>query len=401
MKQLIVGAGLMLAALSAEAEGHLKAVLQQADSGHPTKLTLTLTNDGDGPVSFEKQNTPIDLLDGVHTANDQFDVEAMGTAEPAPARFQGYFVHYSGHPVENFITLQPGQMKVATYDLVPDYDLSPKTTYQVTFRMRVGQGPVDDQDNVIPNDLHLPVEQAVVSNTLLVTTPDEKAMHTAMARIQASPADFPPVTDPKRLGQLSDAVSYGRSWMANPAWVNYEEGLPPHGKDTAVSIHSAAYKQWFGTYNNNDHYDKVITGTLHAIADRLDQSPEGTALHKITFIDGCSSSTGATAVAVAHTGSVKASGVYEIAICERFWKLDPKPTKGKVGDSMAGTMVHEVSHFFDLPTDPLGWSNPTYDWAGYAYSRSACHKLVTDSRAKAVASASNFEYFIEDVQEFF
>jgi hypothetical protein len=190
MKQFIVGSMLTVGTLSVQAEGHLKAILQQADSGHPSKLILTLTNDGDGPVSFEKQYTPIDLLDGVHTANDQFDVEVSGTSRPSPARFQGYFVHYSGHPLSNFITLQPGQSKVATYDLLPDYDLAPKTTYKVTFRMRVGQMPVDDQDNIIPNDLHVPAEQDIVSNTVLVTTPDEQTMRAVTEHVTLNAFEY-------------------------------------------------------------------------------------------------------------------------------------------------------------------------------------------------------------------
>jgi len=81
--------------------------------------------------------------------------------------------------------------------------------------------------------------------------------------------------------------------------------------------------------------------------------------------------------------------------------LAPKPVKGSLADSQAQTVVHEVSHFADLPTDALGWSSKAEDWDGYAYSRPSCRQLVFDDRTKAVSSSSNFEYFIRDVMEYF
>jgi hypothetical protein len=83
---------------------------------------------------------------------------------------------------------------------------------------------------------------------------------------------YPPVTDAQKLAALDEAVLYGYSYMANPASVHYENGLPPFGDANATgSINSAQYKAWFGTFNNNDANDRLVTGTLDAIASRLNQ----------------------------------------------------------------------------------------------------------------------------------
>jgi hypothetical protein len=151
----------------------------------------------------------------------------------------------------------------------------------------------------------------------------------------------------------------------------------------------------------NDENDRLVTGTLRAIANRLNQGLHGTAIHKIKWVENCGVGTPSSTVAIAHTASVQQEGVYEIVICDGFWTLAPKPAKRSFADSQAQTVVHEVSHFADLPSDVLGWSNKAEDWEHYAYSRPACRQLVTDNRTKAVSSSSNFEYFIRDVMPYF
>ncbi|MDQ8048089.1 M35 family metallo-endopeptidase [Luteibacter sp.] len=393
MKQFIVGAGLMLAALSAEAEGHLKAVLQQADSGHPTKLTLTLTNDGDRPVAFERFTTPLQLLDGVHTSYRQFEVVEAGN-EDIEAQYRGYFVHNVGHPVESFITLQPGEAKVATYDLAVDYKLKAGVTYKVSFSMALGQGPEDDLGQALPSVLRVAAPQEVISNVLVIGIPVGTDVSGGVREARVGPQ--PAISDPHQ-SQLDDAVLYGYNYMANPAWVNYAEGLPPLDSP-GTSIHSPQYEKWFGKYANNTTEDRTVTGTLQAVAHRLSQSFSGNALHKIRWVDGCAAGTDPQTVAIAHTGAMDTDHVYEIAVCAKFWTLAARPVKGSPADSQAATIVHEISHFYDLATDTTGWTKPTYDYQGSAYNRAACQKLAVTDRAKAVRSASNYEYYISDVQ---
>lgn len=390
---LMCFAFLMGGAATAKAQGHLTASLIQADTGKPTKLTLILTNEGDSPMAFEEYTTPLVLLDDIHTSYKQFDVEAVD-APHEQAAYRGYFVHTLGHPEDKYVTFQPGESRVATYDLRPDYELEPGKSYKVTFRMTVGQAPEDRQGLAIPTKLRIPPRLEVVSNTIVVTASTVEGKAEGKASTKA-------ITDPAKLDKLDYATYYGYSWMANSAWVEYSHGLPPFPDPDAVSIHSPAYKKWFGTYADGDENDKKVTGTLRAIAHRLNQGIHGTPSHKIRWVEDCPPGSDDT-VAIAHTGSVKESGVYEIAICPAFWSLPAKPTESnRTADTQAAVMVHEISHFADLPSDQLGWTGLTFDWTGYAYSRSACERLVHDDRAKAVMSASNFEYFIQDVQKSF
>lgn len=403
MLKFLAWTGLVFGTISAtHAEGRLQATLVQSDSAHPTRLVFTLANIGDKPVAFERFNTPLQLLNGVHTSLVQFDVQDDSTPDHVQADYRGYSVHTIGHPVENFMTLNPGQTESATYDLDPDFELVPGKTYAVTFRMMVGLGPVDGRGVELPSNLRIPRRQEIRSNTVMVSVPKTPSAAVMQGRPAVAAVTNPVVSDPKKLDALDKAVRYGYLYMANPAWVHYDNGRPPFGDANAKgSVHSDQYKAWFGTYNNNDANDKLVTGTLSAIADRLNQGLHGTAIHKLKFVEACPSGTPASTQAIAHDGSVKAEGVYEIVLCDSFWAAPAKPAAGDLDNSQPQTLVHEVSHFADLPTDALGWTNKTSDWSGYAYFRPACKQLVQDNRAKAVASASNFEYFIRDVMQYY
>jgi hypothetical protein len=170
MLKFVAWTGLVLGAMtSAHAEGRLQATLVPSDSENPTKLVFTLANTGDKPVAFERFTTPLQLLDGVHTSLVQFDVEDDSTPDHVQADYRGYSVHLIGHPVENFMTLDPGQSESATYDLDPDFVLVPGNIYAVTFRMMVGLGPADGRGLDLPSNLRLPRRQEVRSNTVMVS----------------------------------------------------------------------------------------------------------------------------------------------------------------------------------------------------------------------------------------
>ena len=172
--------GLVLSLLPvAHAEDRLQATILQSDSGNPTKLVFTIANTGDKPASFERYLTPLQLLDGVHTSLVQFDVEDQSSLDHVKADYRGYSVHLIGHPVENFMTLGPGQSEVATYDLDPDFELEPGKTYAVTFRMMIGLWPVDGRGVDIPSDLRVPRRQEIRSNTVMVSVPETPAIRSS------------------------------------------------------------------------------------------------------------------------------------------------------------------------------------------------------------------------------
>jgi len=194
---------------NAHADGRLKATLLQADSGQPTKLVLTLTNEGTKPLSFERYATPLQLLDGAHTSFRQFDVIETGAAEHPQAEYRGYFVHTVGHPVGNYMTLEPGQSQIAAYDLEADFVLVPGKTYQVSFHLMLGQEPVDASGIPIPANLHIPPRHEIRSNTVILSLPKLSSAD-AQRTARAFPAAAnPPISDPAKLGKLSDAVLYG------------------------------------------------------------------------------------------------------------------------------------------------------------------------------------------------
>jgi len=192
MLKFLAWTGLVLGAMtSAHAEGRLQATLVPSDSDTPTKLVFTLANTGDKPVAFERFNTPLQLLDDVHTSLMLFDVEDLSTPKHVHAEYRGYSVHLIGHPVENFMTLNPGQSESATYDIDPDYALVPGKTYSVTFRMVVGLGPVDGRGIALPSNLRVPLRQEIRSNTVIVSVPKAPSAAVLHARQAIAAVTYP------------------------------------------------------------------------------------------------------------------------------------------------------------------------------------------------------------------
>jgi hypothetical protein len=197
MLKYLAWAGLFLGGMtSVHAEGRLQATLVLSDSGNPTRLVFTLANTGDRPVAFERFITPLQLLDDVHTSVMQFDIEDISTPDHVHAEYRGYSVHLIGHPVENFMTLDPGRSESATYDIEPDYVLVPGKTYAVTFRMSVGLGPVDGRGLDLPSNLRVPRRQEIRSNTVTVSIPEGPGAAAMQARRAITAVSSPPVDVP-------------------------------------------------------------------------------------------------------------------------------------------------------------------------------------------------------------
>lgn len=220
------------------AEGHLQLTLMPSDSNNPTKMTLTLTNDGDAPISFDKYSTPLALLGEISTSFNQFTVTDVNSPDNEEAAYMGMVAHTPSLQVSRFVTLDAGQSLVAQYDLWPNYLLMPGKTYAVTFNMVLGYGPRNKEGNAIPSDLHIPSSHEIKSNEIHITIPITHPDRLKDASKSAKSSLVIQALDDDKMKILDDAVFYAWSYMTSSAYVNYRDGLPPFNESNGKSIDS-------------------------------------------------------------------------------------------------------------------------------------------------------------------
>jgi hypothetical protein len=122
------------------------------------------------------------------------------------------------------------------------------------------------------------------------------------------------------------------------------------------------YTTWFGVFSTtrystvNNHFNAITSAFVNAT---------------ITYDCGCTQN---------YYAYVYPDRPYEIHLCNVFWQA---PATGT--DSKAGTLIHEMSHFFVVAS--------TDDWA---YGQTNARNLAISDPNKAVDNADSHEYFSEN-----
>ena len=122
------------------------------------------------------------------------------------------------------------------------------------------------------------------------------------------------------------------------------------------------YTTWFGAFTStrystvNTHFNTITSAFVNAT---------------ISYDCGCTEN---------YYAYVYPDRPYEIHLCNVFWTA---PATGT--DSKAGTLIHEMSHFFVVAS--------TDDWA---YGQTAARNLAISDPNKAVDNADTHEYFSEN-----
>jgi peptidyl-Lys metalloendopeptidase len=122
------------------------------------------------------------------------------------------------------------------------------------------------------------------------------------------------------------------------------------------------YTTWFGTFESGRY--ATVTDHFTAIAGAFDTAG-------ITFHCGCKQN---------YYAYVYPNRPYEIFVCKVFWTA---PATGT--DSKAGTLIHEMSHFYVVAST-----------SDYVYGQTGAMNLAISDPAKAIMNADNHEYFAEN-----
>jgi hypothetical protein len=127
-------------------------------------------------------------------------------------------------------------------------------------------------------------------------------------------------------------------------------------------MRDSLYTTWFGVYTTA-RYD-IVRGHFSAIRSAMDTA-------SVRFDCTCSDD---------YYAYVYPNQPYNIYLCNVFWRA---PMIGT--DSKAGTLIHEMSHFYVVAS--------TDDWV---YGQTGAKQLAITNPARAVTNADNHEYFAED-----
>jgi peptidyl-Lys metalloendopeptidase len=320
--------------------------------GSAAKVRFTLANEGSRTWQVTDWLTPFEGL----RANI-LEVLCDGVEVP----YRGSTVKRSRPNAWDYFALPPGTARAVVVDLARAYPLPSSGRCTVRWRGRLVDALAAEQVPAASRrSLHaVRLRSDAVSFVLGGGTGAREA---PSGVIRAEATGFVGCND-ARQRTLNEALPAGRR-LATAARA-YLQGVPVDRRPT-----DARYTAWFGSYAAT-RYDRVSGryGQIDAAAGRsltFDCTESGECAGRPESCDPgdfaftCAGGAGRT-----------------IWLCDAFWTA---PALGE--DSQAGTVVHELSHWFG--TDDID------------YGCEDCQDLATDDPEAATKNADNCEYFAEN-----
>jgi peptidyl-Lys metalloendopeptidase len=342
----VVAFAATLAALPPSEDGGAARLLVQVQApqgefrlDEPLVVSWSLTNESDRPLWVLRWFTPVDGIEA-----NIFAVTRNG--QPVP--YVGKLVKRPAPTPEDYLELQPGQTLQLAVDISAAYDLTVKGDYAVRFR---------EERLVVKESPEGPEVKATVQTLgeaqFWVEGREEGERELQLDLSAMYVGGYTNCTNTQK-STLSSALNYAVTMATNG--YNY---LVNYGKT------SSRYKWWFDYRSNpSSTYFSTVKSHFSAIKDALANQP-------VTFDCSCTQN---------YYAYVYPNQPYKIYLCQAFWSA---PMTGR--DSKAGTLVHEISHFYAVAS--------TDDWA---YGATAAHNLAVSQPSKAIDNADNHEYFAED-----
>lgn len=347
--------------------GRLEAVKPQYGRTEAKQLRFTLTNTAGESLHVLKWQTPLEGF----TA-DILEVKRDGQ----PVRYIGRQVKRAAPSERDYVLILPGKSISATVNVAAAYDVSAPGEYTVAVATRVFDVARGDTPKLAKTTADLSV-RTLTSNAVSF-------------RVAAAPgeAEVPPVTPfdaepkgPVTPGRLTDELRKQGAQKA-PAFVSCSSTRQDqlntalayatlmavlsdsclHNQTAATIPQCTRYTKWFGAYD---------ASRLSTVTTNFDGIGAALKDQQITFHCDCTDSS----YAYVYPGNP-----YHVWLCNAFWSAPDTGT-----DSRAGTIIHEVSHFYAVAS--------TKD---YAYGQAACQNLAINDPSKAVKNADSQEYFAEN-----
>lgn len=338
----------LLGAFSAPANGQsLAAELSVArDFTHAGSVLLRfeLRNEGPRTVQVLRWHTPFD-----GHRSWLFEIECEGRSIP----YRGPTVKRSHPRPEHYVEIPAGESRGTTIDLAGVYGLPRSGSCSAQW------------SGVLQDVVKAETAPRVTGRTLTSTRlPEKKVFFTLRPLPEAD------LSGTSFVGCTSAEQQTLRTALPKSEELAREARDDLQGVPVADRPSYPRYGTWFGVYD---------AGRYTAVTDRygkIQGAAGGTVKLDCTGSGSCG---GVPASCDAGDFAFTCSGGANqtIWLCDGFWRA---PATGQ--DSQAGTLVHELSHWFG-----------TRD---FAYTCSRCQDLADRDPAKAVDNGDSTEYFAED-----
>lgn len=302
----------------------------------PVMIHVMIANPTSHSLKLLKWHTPADDVEG-----PLFAIQREGL----PVAYIGPLFKRPAPKHEDYLHLKAGESIAHDVDIALYYDLSAPGSYRIVY-------DVSSWDLYLEKGNGRKATDQLTSNEISIWIAGRDSGG-------ASPEERKP-RDPDPPG-FSQCTTSQQSLLvdARSAAITYTAGAQSY---LQAGNTNSRYTTWFGI-NDAGRYDTVTTH-FNSIDNAMDNAP-------VVFDCGCKKP---------YYAYVYPNQPYKIYLCKVFWTA---PMTGT--DSKAGTLIHEMSHFYNVAS--------TVDWV---YGQTGARNLAITSPAKAVTNADNHEYFAEN-----
>ena len=295
-------------------------------------VTVTIFNPNRHTVRILKWFTPAEGLEEA-----LFKV----TLDGQKVRYLGPVYKRPAITGKDYITLKAGESLVQTVNLGEYYDLSASGEYEIKYQV-TSFNLYDEKGNAFKFKSNLQsdaISAKVTGRKKPPPPPDPEPGDTAFSSCTIDQQAI--LLDAR--ASASDLASNSESYLLD-------------------GVQGPRYTTWFGIYNTTRY--STVTTHFSAISDAMDNAG-------ITFSCKCKQP---------YFAYVYPNDPYKIYLCKVFWQVSLTGT-----DSQAGTLIHEMSHFYNVAN--------TDD---FVYGQTGAMNLAITDPDDAVMNADNHEYFAEN-----
>ena len=299
-------------------------------------VMVTLSNPTKHSLRILKWFTPADEVE-----EPIFNVKVDGM----PVSYTGAIYKRPAATGTDYITLKPGVSIVYQVNLGDFYDLSASGQYEISYDVE---------------SYNLYNERGNGSST-----PDLLSSETIHLKVEGRKPKGKP-TPPLPPGPGGTAFNACSSTQQSTL-ISARQQAAAYASESenylfGISSGTVRYDEWFGLFSSSRH--NTVKTHFTALSNAWDTA-------SVTFDCGCKKP---------YYAYVYPNQPYNIYLCRVFWSA---PLTGT--DSKAGTLIHEMSHFYVVAS--------TDD---FVYGQSGARALADTNPDNAVMNADNHEYFAEN-----